>query len=38
MGVALFFFTLTGFWLWIGPKVIRNKKENKHLKRLDINT
>ena len=26
MGVALFFFTLTGFWLWIGPKVIRNKK------------
>lgn len=28
MGVALFFFTLTGFWLWIGPKVIRNKKRN----------
>jgi len=28
MGVALFFFTVTGFWLWMGPKLIRNKKRN----------
>jgi len=27
MGV-LFLFTLTGFWLWMGPKLIRNKKRN----------
>lgn len=26
MGVALFLFCATGFWLWYGPKVLRNKK------------
>ena len=26
MGVALFLFCTTGFWLWYGPKLIRNKK------------
>lgn len=28
MGIALFLFTATGFWLWIGPKQIRNKKRS----------
>ncbi len=28
MGIALFLFTTTGFWLWIGPKQIRNKKRS----------
>lgn len=26
MGTALFLFCTTGFWLWYGPKLIRNKK------------
>jgi hypothetical protein len=26
MGVALFLFCTTGFWLWYGPKLIRSKK------------
>jgi hypothetical protein len=26
MGVALFLFCATGFWLWYGPKLLRNKK------------
>lgn len=26
MGIALFIFTVTGFWLWYGPKQLRNKK------------
>ena len=26
MGTSLFLFTVTGFWLWLGPKFIRNKK------------
>ncbi|MDP1971566.1 MAG: PepSY domain-containing protein [Sediminibacterium sp.] len=26
MGLSLFLFTVTGFWLWFGPKLIRNKK------------
>jgi uncharacterized iron-regulated membrane protein len=26
MGTALFLFCTTGFWLWYGPKIIRNKK------------
>jgi hypothetical protein len=30
MGLALFTFTLTGFWLWYGPK--RIKKENRAAK------
>lgn len=25
MGIALFGFTLTGFWLWCGPKLMRKK-------------
>ena len=25
-GLALFLFTVTGFWLWYGPKVMRNHK------------
>mgnify|MGYP006151334091 FL=1 len=28
MGISLFLFTVTGFWLWMGPKFIRNKKRN----------
>lgn len=28
MGFALLFFTLTGFWLWYGPKRLRLKKRN----------
>jgi hypothetical protein len=27
MGLALFTFTVTGFWLWYGPKKIRNQKK-----------
>lgn len=26
MGVALFTFTLTGFWLWLGPKRLRQRR------------
>ncbi len=26
MGISLFLFTVTGCWLWLGPKFIRNKK------------
>jgi hypothetical protein len=26
MGTALFLFCTTGFWLWYGPKLLRNKK------------
>jgi uncharacterized iron-regulated membrane protein len=26
-GIALFVFTVTGFWLWYGPIVIRNQKK-----------
>jgi hypothetical protein len=26
-GIALFVFTVTGFWLWYGPIAIRNKKK-----------
>jgi hypothetical protein len=26
-GLALFIFTVTGFWLWYGPIVIRNQKK-----------
>jgi hypothetical protein len=26
MSIALFLFTITGFWLWYGPKVIKRKK------------
>lgn len=26
MGLSLFTFTVTGFWLWYGPKLIRNRK------------
>ncbi|MBC7904062.1 MAG: PepSY domain-containing protein [Gemmatimonadaceae bacterium] len=26
MGVALFIFTVTGFWLWYGPKRMRSRK------------
>ena len=25
MGLALIVFTITGFWLWYGPKLMRNK-------------
>ncbi len=28
MGISLFLFTITGCWLWLGPKFIRNKKRN----------
>lgn len=28
MGVALLIFTITGFWLWYGPKRMRNRKRN----------
>lgn len=33
MGLALLTFTITGFWLWYGPKVLRikNKKLIKQL-------
>jgi len=26
MGLALLLFTITGFWLWLGPKRMRNRK------------
>ena len=29
MGTSLFLFTVTGFWLWLGPKFIRNKKSRR---------
>ena len=29
MGLALLIFTITGFWLWYGPKLIRNKNRKK---------
>jgi uncharacterized iron-regulated membrane protein len=29
MGMALIIFTITGFWLWYGPKQIRRKKAEK---------
>lgn len=29
MGVALFIFTITGFWLWYGPRRIRALKKKK---------
>ena len=28
MGLALIIFTLTGFWLWYGPKLIKKNKKN----------
>jgi len=28
MGISLFLFTVTGCWLWLGPKFIRNKKKD----------
>ncbi|MHC1702888.1 MAG: PepSY domain-containing protein [Tenuifilaceae bacterium] len=30
MGLALLIFTITGFWLWIGPKRMRKKHLKKH--------
>jgi hypothetical protein len=30
MGMSLLLFTITGFWLWYGPKRIRRKKQFKH--------
>lgn len=29
MGLALICFTITGFWLWYGPKQMRKKKNTK---------
>ena len=29
MGVALFVFTITGFWLWYGPKRMRRRKKGE---------
>ncbi|KXK39951.1 MAG: PepSY domain-containing protein [Saprospiraceae bacterium] len=29
MGLALLLFTITGFWLWYGPKVMRRNASNK---------
>ncbi len=29
LGFALFTFTVTGFWLWIGPKEFRSKRHKK---------
>jgi uncharacterized iron-regulated membrane protein len=29
MGVALLLFTVTGFWLWYGPKVLRRQKRRR---------
>ena len=31
MGTSLFLFTVTGFWMWYGPKVMRGKR-GKHSK------
>jgi uncharacterized iron-regulated membrane protein len=31
MGIALLIFTITGFWLWYGPKQIRRKKAVKYM-------
>ena len=28
MGVALFVFTITGFWLWYGPKKLKRSRKN----------
>ncbi|MFO7755665.1 MAG: PepSY-associated TM helix domain-containing protein [Bacteroidales bacterium] len=33
IGLALLTFTLTGIWLWYGPKLIRNTKKRKNGKR-----
>lgn len=32
MGLALLTFTITGFWLWYGPKLIRRKNKNLNQK------
>lgn len=29
MGIALLIFTITGFWLWYGPKRLKNSKKHK---------
>jgi hypothetical protein len=29
MGVSLFMLTLTGFWLWYGPKRLRKMKKER---------
>jgi hypothetical protein len=29
MGISLFIFAVTGFWLWYGPKVMRNANKSK---------
>lgn len=29
MGLSLFTFTFTGFWLWYGPKIIRKKRRSE---------
>ena len=31
MGGSLLLFTITGFWLWFGPKLIRRKREEEQL-------
>lgn len=30
MGLSLLMFTITGFWLWYGPKRMRKAKKNRH--------
>lgn len=30
MGISLLMFTITGFWLWYGPKAIRRKNRSKN--------
>jgi hypothetical protein len=35
MGLALLIFTVTGFWLWYGPKRIRKNTTVKYLKVID---
>jgi len=36
MGISLFLLTLTGFWLWYGPKRLRKRKKNDSTRRKDI--
>ena len=36
MGISLFLLTLTGFWLWYGPKRLRKRKKNDSTGRKDI--
>ena len=37
MGFALLLFTITGFWLWYGPKKMRKNKQRKSLQYNKIN-